>query len=219
MNVKLPKTVNDLYTLATKCAQAEEGRRLSREEAGVGVDSDDDDNTPVSKGRNRKHNKKRKGKAVFAFKSSGDLCAGKKAKAKTPDKGVASCIDCQEARAVEETGKSDVPYCKIHHTKGHDLQECRQVKQLDEKQKAEYEKRDKEKGHYNAAGKGHSGRAGHRGKALQQKEKPARGREKRMEDDMSDDEDDGEESSDREIQKATDAMCIDEGASLHSSCR
>ena len=36
MNVRLPKTVNELYTLADKCARTEEGRRLPGEEDGVG---------------------------------------------------------------------------------------------------------------------------------------------------------------------------------------
>ena len=72
---------------------------------------------------------------------------------------------------AEKTRKSDGPYCKIHHTKGHDLQECLQVEQLAEKQKAEYEKRDKERGQDSAAEKGRGGRGGRHGKAPQQKEK------------------------------------------------
>jgi hypothetical protein len=43
MNVQLPKTVNELYTLVDKCARVEEGRRLPGEEDGVDIDSDDDD--------------------------------------------------------------------------------------------------------------------------------------------------------------------------------
>jgi hypothetical protein len=35
MNVRLPKTVNELYTLVDKCAEVEEGRRLLGEEDGV----------------------------------------------------------------------------------------------------------------------------------------------------------------------------------------
>jgi polyribonucleotide nucleotidyltransferase len=42
-------------------------------------------------------------------------------------------IACQEAAANEKAGKTDGPYCKIHRTKGHDLQECRQVEHLVEK--------------------------------------------------------------------------------------
>ena len=58
MNVKLPKNVNELYTLADKCACAEEGRRLPGEDANAEVDSEDDSaTTPKRKGqmRNRKH--------------------------------------------------------------------------------------------------------------------------------------------------------------------
>ncbi|KAI5006409.1 hypothetical protein ZWY2020_033652 [Hordeum vulgare] len=84
MNVKLPKTVNDLYTLANKCARAEEGRRLPGEHAGIKVDSDDDEDAPGSKGRNRKHNKKRKVKALLVIEGSSSLSTGKKAKVETP---------------------------------------------------------------------------------------------------------------------------------------
>ena len=44
---------------------------------------------------------------------------------------------------------------------------------------------------------------------------PPRGREKKEEDEVSEDED-NDESSEPEFQKATEAMCIDGGASLHS---
>ena len=98
---------------------------------------------------------------------TGNLTAGKKAKAETLGKEAAACADCREATAAEKTGKSDGPYCKIHRTKGHDLLECRQVEQLVEKQKAEYEKREKEKGQDAAAGKGRGRRGGCHGKAPQ----------------------------------------------------
>ena len=45
-------------------------------------------------------------------------------------------------------------YCKIHRTKGHDLQSCKKVEQLVEQQKAEYERRDKEKAQEGAGGSG-----------------------------------------------------------------
>ena len=48
--------------------------------------------------------------------------------------------------AADKPGGSGKQYCKIHRTKGHDLQNCRQVELLAEKQKVEYERRDKEKG-------------------------------------------------------------------------
>ena len=72
----------------------------------------------------------------------GTPSTGKKAKAEAPDKEAAMCADCREAAAAEKAGKCDGPYCKIHQTKGHDLQECYQVEQLVKRQRAEYEKRD-----------------------------------------------------------------------------
>ena len=205
MNVKLPKTVNELYTLADKCARAEEGRRLPGEDAGAEVDSEDDDAaTPGKKGRKR--NRKRKGKTVMAIEGSGNSESAKKAKTENSGKEAAVCAACQEAAANEKAGKSDGPYCKIHHTKGRDLQECRQVEHLVEKQKAEYEKRDKEKGQDGAGGsgkKGRGGRGGRRSKAKQQTEKPARGREKKEGADGSEEEEDDGESSEQEFQKPT----------------
>jgi hypothetical protein len=221
MNVKLPKTVNELYRLADKCARAEEGRRLPGEDAGAEVDSKDDDAaTPRKKGRKR--NRKRKGKTVMAVEGSGNPESAKKAKTESPGKEAAACTACQEAAANEKAGKSDGPYWKIHRTKGHDLQECRQVEHLVEKQKAKYEKRDKEKGQDGAGGsskKGRGGRGGRHGKAKQQKERPARGGKKKEGDDGSEGEEDDDETSEQEFQKATDAMCVDGGASLHSSHR
>ncbi|KAI5021902.1 hypothetical protein ZWY2020_058632 [Hordeum vulgare] len=174
----------------------EQGKRLPREEARIKVNSNDDEDAPGLKGRNRKRNRKRKGKAVLVVKSSGGVSAGKKAKAETPGKGAASCTDFQEVVAGEKAGKSDGPYCQIHRTKGNDLQECRQVEQLAEKQKAQYEMRNKEKAQDGVVGKDRGVRGGRRSKAQQQKEKPARGRETKEDDDTSDDEDDGEDSSD-----------------------
>jgi hypothetical protein len=83
MNIRLPRTVNELYTLADKCARAEEGRRLPEEDAGVEVDSEDDDAaTPKKKGRKR--NRKRKGKTVMAVEVSGNSEPAKKAKTENP---------------------------------------------------------------------------------------------------------------------------------------
>ena len=84
--------------------------------------------------------------------------------------------------------------------------------------KTEYERWDKEKGQDGAEGSGkkRGGQGGHRGKDNQQ-ERPARGRDKKQEDD---DHDKDDESGEQEFQKATDAMCVDGGASLHTShCR
>src|SRR5215216_2444085 len=86
-----------------------------------------------------------------------------------------------------------------------------------ERQKAGYERRDKEKGQDGAEGSGekHGGRGGHRGKEKQQ-ERPARGRGKKEGDD---DHEEDDESGEYEFQKAIEAMCIDGGTSLHSSHR
>ena len=56
--------------------------------------------------------------------------------------------------SCRQAGGSGKQYCKIHCTKGHDLQNCRQVELLAEKQKAEYERRDKEKDQDDAEGSG-----------------------------------------------------------------
>src|SRR4051812_11094397 len=105
-----------------------------------------------------------KGKSVWKSRYNGDVSA-----------------------ATDKPGGSDKQYCKIHRTKGHDLQNCRQVELLAEKQKDEYERRDKEKGQDDAEGSGkkRGGQGGPRGKDSQQ-ERPARGRDKKQEDDGHD---------------------------------
>ena len=83
--------------------------------------------------------------------------------------------------------------------------------------KAEYERRDKEKGQDGAEGSGKKrGSQGGRGEKDNQQERPARGRVKKQGDD---DHDEDDESGEHEFQKATEAMCVDGGASLHSSHR
>ena len=55
INMWLPKTVNELYTFADKCACAEEGRRLPGEDTGAEVVSEDNGAaTPKKKGWKRK---------------------------------------------------------------------------------------------------------------------------------------------------------------------
>ena len=132
----------------------------------------------MKKGRRR--NRKRKGKAVLAIEGSNDTGSTKKTKADDPGKEIAGCVACRALVAAEKPGNSDKQYCKIHRTKGHDLQNCQQVELLAEKQRAEYERRDKEKGKDGAEGSGkkHGGQAGRRGKDKQQ-ERPARGRDKK----------------------------------------
>lgn len=153
MNVRLPKTMKELYTLLDKCARMEEGRKLPGEEDFINVDSEDEDES-TSQRKGKKHNKKPRDKAVITVEGSGTPSTGKKAKAEAPDKEVATCTTCREAAAIGNAGKGDGLYCKIHRTKGHDLQECYQVKQLVKKQRAEYDKRDKEKGQNATGGKG-----------------------------------------------------------------
>ena len=119
---------------------------LPGEEDGVDVDSkDDDEATGQKKKNNKKRNKKHKDKAVLTVEGSGMPSTGKKAKAEALGKELAACTDCREAAAAEKAGKCDGPYCKIHRTKGHDIQECHQVEKLVKKQRAEYEKCHKEK--------------------------------------------------------------------------
>ena len=160
--------------------------------------------TPTKKGR--RHNKKCKGKTMLSIEVSGELGAAKKAKADDPGKEVAGCAACLALMAASKPGGSDKQYCKIHRTKGHDLQNCRQVELLAEKQTAEYERRDKEKGQDGAEGSGkkRGGQGGHHGKDNRQ-ERPARGRDKK-EEDYDHDEDD--ESDEHQFQEATNAMCI-----------
>ena len=83
---------------------------------------------------------------MLAVEGSDDTGAGKKVKADAPGKEIAGCAACRALAATDKPGSSGKQYCKIHRTKGHDLQNCRQVELLAEKQKAEYERRDKEKG-------------------------------------------------------------------------
>ena len=122
--------------------------------------SDEDTAAPAKKGQRR--NKKRKGKAVLAVEGSDDTGSTKKTKADDPGKEVAGCVASRALAAAEKPGNSNKQYCKIHRPKGHDLQNCRQVELLAEKQRAEYERRDKEKGQDGAEGSGkkHDSQAG-----------------------------------------------------------
>ena len=69
-------------------------------------------------------------KVVLTVKGLGTPSTGKKAKSEVLGKEATMCTDCREAAAAEKAGKGDGSYCKIHQTKGHDLQECYQVEQL-----------------------------------------------------------------------------------------
>ena len=70
MNVQLPKTVKELYTLVDKCAWMEEGRKLPGEEDCINVDAEDDDESTSQK-KSKKHNKRHKDKAVMTVEGSG----------------------------------------------------------------------------------------------------------------------------------------------------
>ena len=93
-----------------------------------------------------RRNRKREGKTVLAVEESGVPDTAKKAKVDDPGKEVAGCNVCQALAAAGKSEGSDKQYCKIHHTKGHDLQNCCLVDLLMEKQRVRYERRDKEKG-------------------------------------------------------------------------
>ena len=109
--------------MADKCARAEEGRKLPGENAGAGG-SDSEETAPAKKNR-RRNNRKKRGKEVPVIEQS-----GKKPKAGSSGKEVAA--DVAVADKQDGTNKQ---YCKIHRTKGHDLQSCKKVEQLVEQQK------------------------------------------------------------------------------------
>src|SRR4051812_48556052 len=127
-------------------------------------------------------------------------------------------LGCGSRRQIgrhQQTVLQDPP----HH--GHDLQSCKKVEQLVELQKAEYERRDKDKAQGGAGGSAtkRTGRGGRRGKAKQrQGDRPPRGRDKDEDDDDDEDTDD-DETSELEFQKAIEVLCVDGGASLHTSHR
>ena len=140
------RDVSELYALADKCARAEEGRRLPGEDTGAGG-TDSEDAAPARKNR-RRNNKKKKNKEVLVVEQS-----GKEAPAKKSQAGGSGKEPAPVAAADKQDG-SDKQYCKIHRTKGHDLQNCKRVEQLVEQQKAEYERRDKDKAQGGDGGSG-----------------------------------------------------------------
>ena len=125
-------------------SQMEEGKKLPGEEECSNVDSEDEDESTSQK-KSKKRNKKRRDKAVMTVEGSGAPSTGQKAKVEASGKEAAVCTDCREAAAAEKAEKGDGWYRKIHRTKGHDLQECYQIERLVKRQRAEYNKRDKEK--------------------------------------------------------------------------
>src|SRR3954464_550408 len=210
------KDVSELYALADKCARAEEGRKLPGENTRAG-ESDSEDTAPARKSR-RRSNMKKKSQEVLVVEQSGDEGATKKAQAGSSGKEVARCANCQAVAVADKRDGTDKKYCKIHRTKGHDLQSCKQVERLVELQRAEYERRDKERAQAGGGGFGtkRPGQGERRGKDKQrQADRPPRGRDK---DEDNDDEDmEDPETSEQEFQKATEVLCVDGGASLHAS--
>ena len=101
----------------------EEGRKLPGEEDCINVDSEDEDES-TSHRKGKKRSKEPRDKAVMTAEGSGTPSTGKKAKAEAPGKEAAASAACRETATAEKVGKGDGPYCKIHQTKGHDLQEC-----------------------------------------------------------------------------------------------
>src|SRR5215216_5381673 len=100
MNVRLPKTMKELYTLVDKCARIEEGRKLPGEEDCINIDSEDEDES-TSQRKGKKRNKKLRDKAVMTVEGSGTPGTGKNAKAEVPGKEFAACTACREAAATE----------------------------------------------------------------------------------------------------------------------
>ena len=134
---------------------------------------------------------------MLVIEQSGNEGGAKKAKAGSSGKEIAACTNCQTVAVTDKQDGTDKQYCKIHRTKGHDLQNCKKVEQLVQQQKAEYERRDKEKAQEGTGGSGkkRTGRGGRRGKAKQrQGDRPPRGRDKDEDDDDDEDMDDVETS-------------------------
>ena len=98
---------------------------------------------------------------MLAVEQTGNGGGAKEAKAGGSDK------EAQPVAAADKQDSSGKQYCKIHRTKGHDLQNCKKVEQLVEQQKAEYERRDKEKARDGAEGSDRKkgGRGGYPDKA------------------------------------------------------
>lgn len=216
--VKQVRDVPEIYAVVDRCTRAEEGRRLPSENAGVEDDFKDED-VDVPTKRERRRNEKRNGKTVFSVEAVGDADSAKKAKDETSGNDAAGCGSCHALAAADKPNGSGAQYCKIHPTNGHNFQHSWQVEQLAEKQKAEYQRRDKEKAWQ--GGEGSGGKKGAQGccpgKFKVKKARHAQPREKMEEDDDEDSPDDY--SSHHEFQRATDMMCLEGGASIHYSHR
>ena len=91
---------------------------------------------------------------MLVVEQSGNEGGAKKAQVCSSGKETAACTNCQAVAVADKQDGTDKQYCKIHRTKGHDLQSCKKVEQLVEQQKAEYERCDKEKAQEGAGGAG-----------------------------------------------------------------
>lgn len=100
------RDVSELYALADKCAQAEEGRRFPSKDAGTEIDSEGEDATTSTK-KGRRRNKERRGKAVLAVEGPGNTSTAKKIKADGPGKEVAGCVSCLALAAADKPEASD----------------------------------------------------------------------------------------------------------------
>src|SRR4051812_22288261 len=127
------KDVSELYALADKCARAERGgnspERILEQE----------------KERPRRNNRKKKNREVLVVELSGDEGAAKKDQAGGSGKEVDGCTNCQAVAVADKRDGTNKQYCKIHRTKGHDLQSCKQGERLVELQKGQDQRRGKEK--------------------------------------------------------------------------
>src|SRR3954467_6228622 len=211
------KEVSELYALADKCARAEEGRKLPGESVGEG-ESDSDGTAPARRGR-RRNGKKKKNPEVLVVEKSSSEGSAKKAQAGGPGKEVVGRANRRAGFAADKRDGTDKKYCKIHRTRGHDLQSCKKVERLVDLQHAEYARRDKERAQAGGGGFGtkRPGPGERRGKDKQrQADRPPRGRDKSEDDDNDEDMEDPE-TSEQEFQKATEVLCVDGGASLHAS--
>ena len=126
------RDVSELYALADKCARAEEGRKLPGENIEAGG-FDTEEVAPARKNR-RRNNRKRKGKEVLVVEQSGNGGGAKKAKAGSSSEEIAAGTNYQAVAVADKQDGTNKQYCKIHRTKGHDLQNCKKVEQLVEQQ-------------------------------------------------------------------------------------
>lgn len=114
------RDVSELYALADKCARAEEGRKLPGENTEAGG-SNSEDAAPAKQNR-RRNNRKKKGKDVLVIEQP-----GKKAKAGSSGEEIPAGTNYQAVAVADKQDSTNKQYCKIHGTKGHDLQSCKKV--------------------------------------------------------------------------------------------